>query len=82
MVTLSATLPEKGFIRLAQIVGQTSKGYKSKNRQDIPPLISISRTSFLNGVKSGKYPKPVKLGERTTAWRVQDIKDLIERLGE
>ena len=26
------------------------------------------------------YPKPVKLGPRTTAWRVEDIRELIERL--
>ncbi len=33
------------------------------------------------GVKDGRFPKPVKLGVKTTAWRVEDIRDLIERLG-
>ena len=28
-----------------------------------------------------RLPKPVKLGPRTTAWRVEDIRELIERLG-
>ncbi|MFZ2449076.1 MAG: AlpA family phage regulatory protein [Methylovulum miyakonense] len=42
----------------------------------------MGRTTFLNGVKSGKYPKPVKLGERTTAWRVEDIRALVEQLGK
>ena len=27
--------------------------------------------------KSGRYPKPVKLGSRITAWRVEDIRALI-----
>lgn len=67
------TLPELGFLRIWQITG-------SKKR-NIPALIPIGRTSFLNGVKSGKYPKPVKLGERTTAWKVEDIKLLIAELG-
>ena len=67
-------LPQQGFVRICQIVGSKSKG--------IPAILPIGRTSFLNGVKSGKYPKPVKLGERTTAWRVEDIHALIERLGE
>lgn len=67
------TLPQLGFLREWQIVGSKSKG--------IPALIPIGRTSFLNGVKSGKYPKPVKLGERTTAWRVEDIKALIATMG-
>ena len=66
-------LPPTGFLRLAQIVGNP--------KTNTPPLIPTGRTSFLNGVKSGKYPKPIKLGLRTTAWKVQDIKDLIEKLG-
>ncbi|MEI8209906.1 MAG: AlpA family phage regulatory protein [Methylococcales bacterium] len=66
-------LPEKGFVRIWQIVGD-----KKKN---IPALIPIGKTSFLNGVKSGIYPKPIKLGERTTAWRVGDIRALIDSMG-
>ena len=68
-------LPETGFLRLKQIVGD------SKAEPPIPAILPISRTSFLNGVKSGKYPKPVKLGERTTAWRVEDIRSLISSMG-
>ncbi len=66
-------LPEIGFLRIWDIVGN--------KKQNIPALIPIGRTSFLNGVKSGKYPKPVKLSERTTAWRVQDIRALIDSMG-
>jgi len=73
MVKTSNQLPETGFVRLPQIIGN--------KKTNIPPLLPICRTTFLNGVKSGKYPKPVKLGERTTAWRVSDIRDLIEKLG-
>ena len=63
------TLPQLGFLRIWDILGNP--------KTNTPALIPIGRTSFLNGVKSGKYPKPVKLGERTTAWRVEDIKALI-----
>ena len=66
-------LPEIGFLRIWQIVGNP--------KTNTPALIPIGRTSFLNGVKSGKYPKPVKLGERTTAWRLEDIKALIATMG-
>jgi len=68
-------LPEKGFVRLRQLLGD------KKAIPPTPPIIPIGRTSWLNGVKSGKYPKPVKLGERTTAWRVEDIRALIVKLG-
>jgi hypothetical protein len=68
-------LPEAGFLRLWQIIGNP------RAVPPTPPLIPVGRTSFLNGVKSGKYPQPVKLGERTTAWRVEDIRALISQLG-
>ena len=67
-------LPETGYLRIWQIIGN--------KKTNVPALIPISRTSFLNGVKSGKYPKPVKLGERTTAWRVDDIRDLIYAINQ
>lgn len=67
-------IPETGFVRLPQIIGDRKRG--------IPGVLPIGRTTFLNGVKSGKYPKPVKLGPRTTAWRVEDIRALIETTGQ
>ena len=73
MVKVSNTLPETGFLRIWHILGN--------KKTNTPALIPVSRTTFLNGVKSGKYPKPVKLGQRTTAWRVEDIRKLIEKLG-
>ena len=65
-------LPETGFIRLSAVIGN--------KKQNIPALLPISRSSFLNGVKSGKYPKPYKLGERTVGWRVQDIYALLDQI--
>jgi hypothetical protein len=41
----------------------------------------ISRSSWWAGVKSGLYPKPVKLSPGVTAWRVEDVRALIQRLG-
>ena len=73
MDKLSHQLPATGFLRIWQIVGN--------KKANIPALIPIGRTSFLNGVRSGKFPKPIKLGERTTAWKVEDIRNLIENIG-
>ena len=44
-------------------------------------LIPVSRSAWWAGCKSGRYPKPVKLGPRTTAWRAEDIAGLIEQIG-
>ena len=68
------TLPETGFLRLPQIIGDR------KTNPPIPALIPVSRSTWWQGVKDGRYPKPVKLGERCTAWRVEDIRQLIEQI--
>lgn len=47
-------------------------------KQIIPDKLPISKSSFWNGVRSGKYPKPMKLGERTSVWRESEIDRLIE----
>ena len=60
-MSLYSALPETGFVRLPIILS----------------VFPVSRSAFWAGVKSGKYPKPVKLSERTTAWKVEDIRALI-----
>jgi hypothetical protein len=65
-------LPDSGFVRLPQIIGNP------KSEPAIPPVIPVCRSAWWAGVKSGRYPQPVKLGPRTTAWRVDDIRALIE----
>ena len=68
---MGSTLPDTGFVRLPQIIGS------AKARSPIPALIPVSRSTWWAGVKSGRYPQPVKLGPRITAWRVEDIRRLI-----
>ena len=69
---MSHQLPETGFLRLHQILG---------NRRTNPPtpaIIPVSKSTWWQGIKTGRYPRPVKLAERCTAWRVEDIRALIE----
>ena len=69
-------LPESGYLRLAQIIGRSA----GKGRQAIPPIIPVSRSTWWAGVKSGRYPQPTRaLGVRITAWRVEDVRSLIDR---
>lgn len=39
--------------------------------------IPVSRSHWWQGVKEGRYPKPIKLSERVTVWRASDIRQLI-----
>jgi predicted DNA-binding transcriptional regulator AlpA len=57
-------VPDNALLRLPQVL----------------TLIPISRSSWWASCKSGRYPKPVKLGPRTTAWRAADINALLEKL--
>lgn len=65
-------LPETGYLRLPHIIGNL------KAIPPIPPIIPVSKSTWWAGVKSGRYPQPVRsLGQRITAWRVEDIRALI-----
>ncbi|MGZ5051226.1 MAG: helix-turn-helix transcriptional regulator [Methylobacter sp.] len=70
------TLPSTGFLRLPQIIGD------KKATPPVPAIIPVSKTSWWNGVRSGKYPKSYKLGNRTTVWKVEDIRALIDSMGQ
>ncbi len=65
-------IPEAGFLRLFQIIGDKKRG--------ILPIIPVSKSTWWKGVGDGRFPKPVKLGPRTTAWSAEDISSLLERL--
>ena len=40
--------------------------------------IPVSKSTWWEGVKTGRFPKPVKLGPRITAWKAEDIRRLVE----
>lgn len=62
---MSTTLPQTGFLRLPQVLA----------------IVPVSKSAWWKGCRSGRYPKPVKLGPRTTAWRAEDIAALIASFG-
>ena len=64
-------LPETGFLRLPQIIGDPNA------TPPIPAIIPVCKSTWWAGVRSGRYPAAVKLSPRTTAWRVEDIRALI-----
>ncbi len=57
--------PQTGLVRLAQILGP---------RGPIP----VSKSTWWQGIRDGRFPKPLKLGPRTTVWRAEDIRALFE----
>ena len=63
--SIKKELPVIGFLRLPQIL----------------EIIPVSKSAWWQGCKDGRFPKPVKLGPKTTAWKAEDIAALIERIG-
>lgn len=62
----SLALPNAGFLRLPEVLA----------------LIPVSTTVWWEGVRTGRYPKGVKLSARCTAWRAEDIRALIDNIGQ
>ena len=63
---MQLSFPETGFVRLTQVLS----------------VIPIGKTCWWEGVKTGRFPKPVKLSARCTAWKAEDIHALIKLLSE
>ena len=57
--------PKTGLVRVKQILAPLGP-------------IPVSKSTWWAGVKEGRFPQPLKLGPRTTVWRVEDIRSLYE----
>ena len=58
-------IPTTGFLRLPQVLR----------------IFPVGKSSWWRGIKEGRYPKPVKIAPRTSAWRAADIAALMDSLG-
>ena len=59
-------IPEFGFLRL----------------DDVLRIIPVSKTTWYNGVRNGRFPKGIRLSQNIVVWRVEDIKNLVRQLEE
>lgn len=55
-------LPAEGFVRLPTVLA----------------VFPVNRWTWARGVREGRYPQPVRLTPRVSAWKVADIRALIE----
>jgi prophage regulatory protein len=58
------TRKKAGFLRLPQVL----------------EILPISKSTWWKGIQDGRFPKPVKLTERTSAWLLDDIEVLCNKL--
>jgi predicted DNA-binding transcriptional regulator AlpA len=39
--------------------------------------VPVSRSTWWEGVRTGRYPKPIKLGPKITVWRSDEIDQIV-----
>ena len=61
--------PPTGLVRLKQILAPQGP-------------VPVSRSSWWKAVREKRYPAPVKLGPRITAWHEEDIINLLKNGAE
>ena len=64
----NTAFPQTGFVRLTQILAPKGP-------------IPVSKSTWWAGVKDGRFPKPQKLGPRTTVWKAENVRALYETNG-
>lgn len=60
------TLPETGFLRQPQVLA----------------FVPISKSTLWRRIQARTFPAPVKLSERVTVWRAEDIRRWIAQQGQ
>jgi hypothetical protein len=86
----NTALPEAGFVRYPQPIGNRSKNTAlpetgfvrlpqiiGNSKNNTPAIIPVCKATWWAGVKSGRFPASVKLSPRVTVWRIEDIRALI-----
>jgi len=64
-MTFNSQIPQTGYLRLPEVLR----------------YFPVGKTTWYAGIKKGIYPSGVKLSERVTAWRCEDLCALIEQRG-
>lgn len=69
----TSRIDPNGLYRIKSIVRTKGGG---------PTLIDISPATWWAGVKSGRFPQPIRLGERMTCWKGSDLLAFVDGLSE
>lgn len=75
----------KGIDEILVAIESQAKGKNMPSRgkllriSQVLEIIPVSRSTWWQGVKTGKFPKPVKLGERMTAWHESEVRALLKK---
>lgn len=64
------------LLRLPEVIGKRA----TASTPAIRGLIPVSRSTWWDGVKSGRFPQPIRISARCVAWRYSDIANIVEQM--
>jgi prophage regulatory protein len=87
-------IPTESGLGVARGAGQCSRAEPVQHVMEAEPvkkrrflrlpqvleILPISKSTWWKGIQEGRFPKPVKLTERTSAWLLDDIEVLCDKL--
>ena len=84
MSTHKQTTAPNGFYRMSHLATTASRKERKytakdgttriiKARPERQGLLPMGETTIWDKVRTGEFPAPIKLTERITAWRIEDI---------
>ena len=68
-ITRFDEMPDSALVRESQLV---------KKPNNPAPVVPVSAATLWRWVRLGKFPKPMKVGPNTTAWRVADVRQWLQ----
>jgi predicted DNA-binding transcriptional regulator AlpA len=70
-ISVFDVLPDSAFVRESQLV-------QDPQRPEFPAPLPFSAATLWRKVAAGTFPKPFKLSQRVTAWRVADVRTFLQ----
>lgn len=56
------------------------KKQRVTERPHFEAIVNVSRSAWWAGVRTGRYPKPIRLGPRTTVWLGSEVYAIGQKL--
>lgn len=70
------------MIEQKKIESKNEKPLRLLRLKQVLNRVPVSPSTWWRGVNSGRFPRPIQLSERATAWLESDINELIQKLTE
>ena len=71
------SIPHTGWLSIYQITGRKA----TATTPEVKGIMPVGRSTWLKGVKAGRFPQPAKFGARLVLWKAEDVRLVVENGG-